>query len=310
MGTLAPIENLKQLIRQVEPDFTSLARIHGAVTYEAEASFALQILSDNSFLAQVAGGAPDTLKRAIINVAAIGLTLNPVRPLAYLVPRKGRICLDISYRGLTQLAQDAGGIKWAGAELVCEKDKYESRGVGHEPVHIREPFGDRGKIIGAYCLAKTHGGEFIVTEMPIDEIYGIRDRSESWKSGKSSPWKTDESEMIKKTVIRRASKSWPLVDTSRFNKGLESASEADPVDLAAAAPAPDANDVAKRIESIRAHLVRLGKSEADYAVFLSRQYKREVKGIESLTAIELEQAEAFLAGIAKPKTEGTREKAS
>ncbi len=44
--------------------------------------------------------------------------------------------------------------------------------------------------------------------MSIDEIFDIRGRSEAFKRG-NGPWKTDEGEMIRKTVVMRAYKYWP-----------------------------------------------------------------------------------------------------
>ncbi|MCY1536136.1 RecT family protein [compost metagenome] len=48
--------------------------------------------------------------------------------------------------------------------------------------------------------------------MSRDDIDGIMNRSQSVKSGKSSPWKTDYGEMAKKTVVKRAYKYWPKTD--------------------------------------------------------------------------------------------------
>ena len=88
MSNIQRFENLKQVVAQTQPAFDELAKIHGAVNYKREASFALQALTDNDYLASLAMGNQDSLKRAVINVAAIGLSLSPVHKLAYLVPRK------------------------------------------------------------------------------------------------------------------------------------------------------------------------------------------------------------------------------
>ena len=49
--------------------------------------------------------------------------------------------------------------------------------------------------------------------MSIDEVYDIREKSSAWqayvKDKRSCPWVTHEAEMIKKTCIKQARKSWP-----------------------------------------------------------------------------------------------------
>lgn len=319
MSNLERVENLKQIVRLVQPDFDKLAKIHNAVNYEREASFALQILNDNSYLQGVAMGDQDSLKRAIINVAAVGLSLSPVHKLAYLVPRDKKVCLDISYQGYIQLATDAGALKWAVAEIVREKDKFTHHGIGKEPVHSFNPFKDRGKIVGCYCLAKTHGDEFIVSIMSADEVYSIRDRSMSWRAyqkdkSKTSPWNTDETEMIKKTVIKRAYKSWPKTDSrgDRLQNAIEITNQADPIDTGPTIEAADEGAYKSGIDTIREALKELRRPESAFLEHLMRTNNRDLTKLEDLTPLEVSQATIFLNHLltkAKPKTEALSEKA-
>lgn len=298
MSNIEKLKNVEQIVKFVQPQFEELARIHNVVNFKAEASFAMQALTDNAYLASVAMGNPDSLKNAIINVAAIGLSLGPVEKLAYLVPRKGKVCLDISYRGYLRLAFDIGAIKWAVAELVYTTDEFEYMGIGKMPIHKFNPFNLRGELIGGYVVAKTHGDEFIVTHMALDDIYGIRDRSESWKAhrdkGVPSPWATDESEMIKKTLIRRAQKSWPGTDTHmRFERAIEASNEADPM-LFSLQAGP--NDIERKdlLLKIRSALDVLGRAEDRYVEYLVRINSRKIECLEDLTTPEMEQAVIML----------------
>ena len=180
-----------------------------SLTWEKEKQFAIQMLTANDYLAKIAGQKPATLQNAIINVASIGISLNPALKHAYLVPRKGGVCLDVGYMGLLHLAQSSGVILWGQSKLVYSNDTYENNGLSKEPTHKTTPFGDRGNVIGVYCTVKTIDGDFLTDEMSVADVYAIRDRSDGYKSGKSSPWKTDEGEMIRKTVVKRAYKYWP-----------------------------------------------------------------------------------------------------
>jgi recombination protein RecT len=170
----------------------------------------------NDYALKVATQSPagrQSVINAVKNVAAIGVSLNPARKQAYLVPRGGKICLDISYIGLLDIAVASNSIVWGQAELVRENDAFRRVGMDKQPVHEFEPFGNqRGKIVGAYVVVKLHNGDYLTTVMDLEEIHSIRDRSESWKRNGGGPWKTDEGEMIKKTVIRRAYKLWPKTE--------------------------------------------------------------------------------------------------
>jgi hypothetical protein len=140
---------------------------------------------------------------------------------AYLVPRDGGICLDISYRGLVKLATDSGAILWAKTELVYENDTFKWKGVNEAPEHSADPFGDRGEVQGGYCQARLHDGSVMVEVMPIEEIYKVRDTSKAFQKGKG-PWCDWPEEMMKKTVTKRASKSWPQTENRhRVDKAIE-----------------------------------------------------------------------------------------
>lgn len=180
-----------------------------SITWQKEQQFAIQAFQKNDYLAKVAMANQSSAQNAIINVAAIGITLNPAAKLAYLVPRDGGVHLDISYMGLLHLAQVSGAIQWGQCKLVCANDTYESNGLDSAPTHKYNAFGDRGTVVGGYCTVKTAQGDYLTEEMSAEEINSIMQRSQSFKSGKSSPWKTDWSEMARKTIVKRGSKYWP-----------------------------------------------------------------------------------------------------
>lgn len=205
--------DLIQVINSLEPDFEKASKDHLAVRFAQECLFAKQLIQGNTYLASVAQKNIESFKNAILNVASIGVSLNPAERHAYLVPRDGRVCLDVSYMGLAHLAQETGSIRWVQAQLVHAKDEFNHNGSGEKPTHKFNSFGERGKIVGAYCIAKTSDGDYLTETMTMDEICQIRDRSISYKSYKSkgsmTPWVTDFNEMAKKTVVKRAAKLWP-----------------------------------------------------------------------------------------------------
>ena len=215
MTNIAVIE---QDVYGARSSFASVLSDSG-LNFEREAEFAIQAFQNNDFCAKIALNNRQSVINAITNIAAIGISLNPAKRQAYLVPRDGRICLDISYMGLMDLAMSTGSIMWAQAEAVYAADSFALNGFDRPPTHQYNPFAkDRGEIVGCYVVVKTADGDYLTTCMSRDEIDGIMSRSQSAKSGKSSPWKTDYTEMAKKTVVKRAYKYWPKTD--RLDKAI------------------------------------------------------------------------------------------
>lgn len=222
------MSDLVSWVRGVEPECLQLASVHSAVSIPAEMNYAIQLLTANSFAANIAVQNPVSVQNALRNASAIGISLNPANKHAYLVPRKSQtgmaICLDISYMGLMHLAQSTGSIEWGQAKLVYQADTYINQGIDKAPKHEYHSFSNRGEVVGAYCTVKTSTGAYLTEEMSIQQIHDVRARSEAFTGGKqgkppSGPWITDYEEMCRKTVVKRASKYWPKVD--RLNQAID-----------------------------------------------------------------------------------------
>jgi len=211
-----------QYIEKVSPKFKEIAENGKHVTWAEESQFAIQALQNNPKLASCI---PATVQNSVINVAAVGLTLNSALGYAYLVPEavkqldgqwRDECKLRVSYKGLIKIATDSGSIMLAKAEIVKEKDEFVYTGPFSLPEHKMNPFQDRGKTVGVYCAAKTHQGDWIVDVMGLDDINKIKAAAKT-----KNVWDNWEDEMIKKAIIKRASKQWPKTDRDdRLDKAV------------------------------------------------------------------------------------------
>lgn len=207
------VMNWQKFVGEAMPQFERIASGHKLVRWAEESQFALQAIQGNDFMQKCA---PETIQNAIINVAAVGLTLNPADGYAYLVPEyskqaKRQECqLRISFKGLIKLATDTGSIKWVKAEVVREADTFNYRGPVEKPEHHMNPFQDRGKPVGVYCIAKTCEDDFLVDVMDWNEVMKIKACAKT-----QAVWDKWEEEMAKKAIIKRAQKQWPKTQRSQ-----------------------------------------------------------------------------------------------
>lgn len=210
------VNQVHEIINPLKIEFEQVCS-EPSLTFKRESEFAMQIFANNDYLAGVAAKNGVSTRSAIMNVAAIGISLNPAQKLAYLVPRKGAICLDISYMGLMHIAQQSGAIKWCQSAIVRKNDRFMRTSIDRPPTHEFNEFDtidQRGDVVGAYAVVKTDEGDYLTHTMRAEDIFSIRDRSEAWKkylsdNTKRCPWVTDEEQMILKTVVKQASKFWP-----------------------------------------------------------------------------------------------------
>jgi recombination protein RecT len=218
-----------KILQGQEAHFNAVAEKLNIVRFKEECEFALQHIEKNTHLMGICKANPTSLENAIKNVASIGISLNPAHAHAYLVPRyinrQNHVCLDIGYRGLVHIVTSEGALEWVQADVVKEKDVFTEMGMGAPPEHKINRRAERGKIDLVYCVAKTMTGDYLTQVMDMEEIKKICERSESYKAYqnkkiKSSPWISDFTEMAKKTVIKRAAKTWPSAKRTRLQEAI------------------------------------------------------------------------------------------
>jgi recombination protein RecT len=186
--------------------------------------------------------------REVSKAAALGLLLDPALGEAYIIEawngkaKRLEPQLRIGYRGMMKLAKQTGSVEKIYCREVCKNDTFiPEMGTEEKLVHRPMLFGDRGPIIGYYAVIKFKDGGFDFEPMSIDQIHGIRDRSDGWKAFKagkisSTPWSTDEDEMAKKTTIRRLVKRQSL--SSEMAEAIEIEDKAEFSEMRAIMPPP------------------------------------------------------------------------
>lgn len=198
--------------------------------FKKEVSYALQHVSKNNMLTKADG---QSVMQSILNTVQVGLSLNPVLKLGYLVPRYDRqsrksICaFEPSYQGLVKLATDSGSVVSVASHLVYENDHFEVSYGTNESVEHKPTFKNKGEIIAVYAVATLPNGSKMVDVMDLDEVHDIRERSDSYTAYKANKikscvWVSDFGEMARKTIIRRLFKYIPK--TEKFERVAEAIS--------------------------------------------------------------------------------------
>ncbi len=112
-------------------------------------------------------------------------------------------------KGIRKTVMKSGLFSDWKANIIYQNDEYEIVLGLHEYI-MHKPLlhGDRGKPVLVYSVAHFKDSSKPNWDwMTINEVNKIRSRSRAKDSG---PWVTDEEEMVKKTMLRRHSKSLPL----------------------------------------------------------------------------------------------------
>jgi recombination protein RecT len=180
-----------------------------------EANFAMQAITANPVQFQKCD--VTTLRSAVENIAFTGLTLNPIMKLAYLIPRKNKIILEPSYKGLIKLLTDGGAVKKVSAVVVYEDEEFQYDPATRTVVKHVQKYSKTEKehveraVLGAYSCAIMSDSSLDYEFMPNWELEKIRSKSDGANSP-YSPWQGMNwaDEMRKKSVIKRHYKLLPL----------------------------------------------------------------------------------------------------
>lgn len=213
-------------------------RFDKSLKWAAERQFAEQAMIKNEALMRCT---PESIQGALLDVAYSGLSLSPVLAHGYLIPYGQTCSFAPGYRGLMHMAFKAGTVKSVQVNLVHQNDPTFRVWTDEHGRHLQHDEnlrgGKRGEVTHAYCITNlTAGGPAIIEVMGRADLDAARSASQKRNKRGGAVWSTWPEEMMKKCVIRRASKHWPKDDGGILRHMMEVSDKYDSIDFA---PDPD-----------------------------------------------------------------------
>jgi recombination protein RecT len=193
--------SVRGMLQRMLPEFQAALPRH--VTAERLARVALTEIRRNPRLLDCS---IPSLLGAVMLCAQLGLEPGPLG-FAYLVPFGGEVTMIPGYRGLLDLAWRSGRLRSFVARVVREGDEFEFDLGTAEQIRHRPPLGQRGRVVGAYGIARFAEGGVLPHVMGVGEIEEHRARSRTPDQG---PWVDDYEPMCCKTVVRAMARWMPL----------------------------------------------------------------------------------------------------
>ena len=181
---------------------------------------------------------PPSLLGALMTSASLNLEIDP-RGLAYLVPYKGQVQLQIGYKGLKELAYRTGKVKSIYDEVVYRREVEAGnvtitvgleRDLAHRVDLLKPELREESKenpIILAYAVAVLADGSRHFEYVNGSEV--AKRKKASQAAGSSySPWNTWEAEMWKKTAVKKLARALPqATEYAVFHKAVALDEQAD-----------------------------------------------------------------------------------
>ena len=153
---------------------------------------------------------------SMMTVAQLGLELGPLGQ-AYLIPYNDECQLQVGYKGLIALALRSDQVESISAHVVYENETFEVRlGTEQSIKHIPLLEGERGKLKAVYAVSKLKGGSVQFEVMTKEDVEKVKRKSKSEKI-----WSEWESEMWRKSAVKRLAKYLPLATDIGYAIGVD-----------------------------------------------------------------------------------------
>ena len=155
------------------------------------------------------------------NLITLGVDISQRQ--AYFLPYGNEITSVLDYKTLMALIKKHTIVKSIDAQLVYENEQFLVE-QGKVVEHRQNPFAsgeEKGALVGAYSVFTLDDNSRDYYFASLDEINKVKDCSKSANS-KFSPWNTWYDEMVKKTVIRKGMKFYPMILDNEQRVALDS----------------------------------------------------------------------------------------
>lgn len=171
---------------------------------------------------------PNSIAKAVYQCAQLGLMPGPLGHV-YIIPYGGVATVIPGYKGLIELARRSKRFGPVSVDLVFRGEEFvywndeRGRHFKHVP-DFKIRYADNATLLCGYCIA--YIDDYPQPEiMAAEDIWAIQTKALDKAGTRNTPWKTDVDEMQKKTILRRASKMWPL--TTELAEALELSAKAE-----------------------------------------------------------------------------------
>jgi recombination protein RecT len=207
---------IRDLVQAQQPAIE--AQLAGAMNSGAFVRAAISTIMSSSDLQQAT---PASVLGAIMLAAQLKLEIGPALGQFYLTPRKvgGQMtCLPIlGYQGYVELAYRSGRVEKVETFLVRDGDKFD-HGANSERGRFFDwapaDYDENRPWTGVVAMAKMRGAGTVWAYLPKEKV--LARRPSYWTS---TPWKSNEEEMARKTGIRALAPYMPK--STELGRALE-----------------------------------------------------------------------------------------